>query len=66
MQPTQEILNPLLQFAPSLGEKTLDRDLRGGQKTCGQDHRLREHKWLYSSEPRQQRARLLVQHPMGV
>ncbi len=53
VQPAQKVLNPLLQLAPPLGEKTLDRDLGGGQKTRGQDHRLGEHKWLHSSEPRQ-------------
>ena len=66
VQPAHKVLNPLLQLAPSFGEKTLDRDLGGGQKTRGQDHRLGEHEWLHASEPRQQRARLLVQHPMGV
>src|SRR5262249_8257854 len=51
MQPAQEVLNPLLQLASSVGEKTFDRDLGRGQKTRGREHGLREHKWLHAREP---------------
>src|SRR5262249_54449696 len=53
VQPAQKVLHPLLQLAPPFGEKMLDRNLGGGQKTRSQKHRFSEHKWLHSIEPRQ-------------
>ena len=52
VQPAQKVLHPLLQLASPFGEKMLDRNLGGGQKTRSQKHRFSEHEWLHSIEPR--------------
>jgi hypothetical protein len=66
MQPSDEGLDATPKLAPAASQELLDGDLCLGQKARGKNHRLVEHERPDSAETRQQSARLLIQHPMGV